>query len=329
MKHMKYVMLILFLFQFNLILSSDAIKQKDVSLCLEESSGIIDKAFYYALIVPLDFAYYNIGGDVALTKMIYSRIPSNNYKNLSLLKIRKAVADMRNNLNCYEPKVGRVCFQDIAQKLLNSNETIKFLNDLNLFIKDLKSNPKKAGNLWDFALKHPVINGNKQKAIEWLAVLLQSNRPSYFIDAINPALPAYNVLKETLELLAHKKITPNLKLYPSPIDSPNQKPDKFYVMALLGQQLLKNGHDRRLAFAAPYMMNLAYERYQNDLGIDLSNQEKEWIEKDSYLGFLGASFGTLQKDEAFSKIPTLENYQKTFRTSESQIISNGFSIIGN
>lgn len=213
--------------------------------------------------------------------------------------------------------------------LLNQRETQKYLADLDSMLEHFEP-PK---NLWIWTLEHPIIHGDKEKALEIMAVLFQDTQ-SGSVDKVKSGeqLPEnQKLLAQVEERLRIENIPPGLEVYPEGIDESKKSIYHFYVPAYLANQLKKRGVNSDFSFTVPYLLNRFYEvstynlRLNRDSGkvwllawdaLKTNNDfpsEKMILEKlsliDSYHGFAGSLFGLKVSGNQNIVIDKFNSYQ--------------------
>jgi hypothetical protein len=209
-----------------------------------------------------------------------------------------------------------VIFTEHLERLIQDPKTQAMIGRLRAELVSAASN-QTPFDLWKWMLAAQ--NGNREKAIENLAVLLQDTSGVVlhieYLKSISkdrgykPAtLRAINDLDEVNYQLNYQVLKANnykkwLKLYP---DTKNIESEMtplvyhFYPMAFLAQRLKKARHGDRLSAFLPFLFNTEYLSQTLDPEMwplkhprpfKIDNDWKRWNMRDNYDGLAGSLFG--------------------------------------
>jgi hypothetical protein len=219
------------------------------------------------------------------------------------------------------------------------------IRDLNLKLRYAAAT-KKTFRLWDWALS--IRNQNREKATEWLSILLQDTSLVQihiaYLRQIADARRFSPEARQATETLSRiclfifettqspenatafhswggKKRPAWLRLYPNDSIEADTTPLVYhlYPMAHIAQDLKKRGHNERLSSFIPYLFNAEYVLHDLDMErwpfrhprasmIDLNDARVQWKMRDLYGGLVGGQLGVGKLNKAIG----LERYQKMF-----------------
>jgi hypothetical protein len=206
--------------------------------------------------------------------------------------------------------------------------------DVGVYLKELNAEIKsgRKTNLWEFTLAHRVSGGSRETSVELIAVLFQSNRFKNMIDAINPRLANYGVLKESLSLLSPGNVPSNFSFYPAPVSVRIERPDHFFVIAYWAQRLRQSKFTEAEAFFSSYLANRFSELWtdtvfekraadiiKKDLENNVPAEDVSYL-NDVYLGLVGALHGAGASPEIFNEAADIEHFVKKFYSVELPLV---------
>ncbi|MBC7385971.1 MAG: hypothetical protein H7301_07405 [Cryobacterium sp.] len=225
-----------------------------------------------------------------------------------------------------------------TEQLSRMITTPKVQKEISLLLGTLQTAEKNQSkfNLWDYILIQE--NGDTEKALEWLSVLLQDTSgvqiqiayldqvsgPRRYNAATKRAIFLLSELSTFLsaENLAKIKSGPWLTLYPSVAKLDRELTPliyHFYPMAYLAKKLKQDGYGNRLGAFIPFLFNTEYLLQDLDPEswpfshprpekIDLKDGRIQWKMKDMYGGFTAGMFGV----DRILNVPGLVPFEKGY-----------------
>ena len=228
-----------------------------------------------------------------------------------------------------------VAFKQELIDHLNHKNTEAYLRDLNFHLTQYLTGEIKDANIWNVTMKH---FKNELHAAGAIAVLLQDTSPMKlhlaYLDkreikgrppfAVNKELLAHTIDTISMVLDYTEKGNGQLFYQPSVKNLINKTIYHFYVPYYLAMKLVAEGHSKRMAHAAPFLMTLSYEfithaedyRYLIKDHTHLDPIKDAAKLTDIHGGYTGAALGA----QRYQQIISLDDFKTSFQRSTQEAL---------
>lgn len=219
---------------------------------------------------------------------------------------------------------------DELKNIIRNQEVIEYLVEVTKFVEEAKNNTSNTYNLWEWTLSRT--SGERQKAIQWLAILFSDNtKDEYTLESnclkklkeINSGHLILQHYAKAMNAVYKHNIPKNIQLYPKAYNVENLGLYHFYVNAYMTSKFVQEGYDQKSSTLLPFFVNTLYEKYSKTRDplsmfvspvpdLDPNNTYSDYYSlRDIYLGYAGSLFA-LGKD---NEIQSFDEFSREYLDS--------------